>query len=171
MTDRYLNEITFMGKITRSMTHEMTNVLAAIGENSALGNDILSLDSESSFPSQQRLGRAFNVIDNLVRRGVDLSNRLNEFAHSTDQSTTTVDLNDMVVKTASFAARLSELKRVGLDVVEAENTDRRKVYAAIGKKTGTTAEVVGKRRALKIAEIASPGDWLQNESGQWYRKK
>ncbi len=57
------------------------------------------------------------------------------------------------------------------DVVKAENRDRRKVYTAIGKKTGTTTEVVGKRRALKIAEIANPGDWLQNENGKWYQKK
>jgi uncharacterized protein YdbL (DUF1318 family) len=57
------------------------------------------------------------------------------------------------------------------DVVKAENDDRRKVYTAIGEKTGTTAEVVGQRRALKIAEIAKPGDWLQDKSGKWYKKK
>ncbi len=56
------------------------------------------------------------------------------------------------------------------DVVKAENGDRRKVYTAIGKKTGTTAGVVGQRRALKIAELAKPGDWLQNASGTWYKK-
>ena len=56
------------------------------------------------------------------------------------------------------------------DVVKAENSDRRKVYKKIGEKTGTTAEVVGKRRALKIAELAKPGDWLQNASGKWYKK-
>jgi uncharacterized protein YdbL (DUF1318 family) len=62
-------------------------------------------------------------------------------------------------------------KKKNEDVVKAENSDRRKVYKKIGEKTGTTAEVVGKRRALKIAELAKPGDWLQNESGKWYRKK
>ena len=62
-------------------------------------------------------------------------------------------------------------KKKNEDVVKAENSDRRKVYTEIGKQTGTTAEVVGKRRALRIAEIAKPGDWLQNAGGQWYRKK
>ena len=62
-------------------------------------------------------------------------------------------------------------KKKNEDVVKAENDDRRKVYTAIGKQTGTTAEVVGKRRALKIAELAKPGDWLQNASGKWYEKK
>lgn len=55
-------------------------------------------------------------------------------------------------------------------VVAAENTDRLAVYQAIAKQQGTTAELVGKRRALKLAEMAAPGDWLQNEAGQWYKK-
>ena len=62
-------------------------------------------------------------------------------------------------------------KKKNEDVVKAENSDRKKVYTEIGKQTGTTAEVVGKRRALRIAELAKPGDWLQNANGQWYRKK
>ena len=61
-------------------------------------------------------------------------------------------------------------KKKNEDVVRAENSDRRKVYTEIAKQTGTTAEVVGKRRALRIAELAKPGDWLQNASGKWYKK-
>ena len=61
-------------------------------------------------------------------------------------------------------------KKKNEDVVKAENNDRRKVYSAIGKKTGSTAKVVGQRRALKIAELAKPGDWLQDKSGKWYKK-
>ena len=56
------------------------------------------------------------------------------------------------------------------DVVSAENNDRRIVYTAIAKKQGTTADVVGTRRALQIAEIASPGEMLQKADGTWYRK-
>ncbi len=56
------------------------------------------------------------------------------------------------------------------DVVAAENKDRSKVYAAIAKQQGTTAELVGQRRALKIAEKAKPGEWLQNAEGKWYKK-
>ena len=57
------------------------------------------------------------------------------------------------------------------DVVDAENNDRRKVYAAIAKQQGTTVELVGKRRALQIAKKAKAGEWLQNQSGKWYQKK
>lgn len=61
-------------------------------------------------------------------------------------------------------------KKKNEDVVNAENVDRRKVYTNIAKKTGTTATVVGQRRAQKLVELARPGDWLQNASGKWYRK-
>jgi uncharacterized protein YdbL (DUF1318 family) len=56
------------------------------------------------------------------------------------------------------------------DIVEAENEDRRQVYGAIAQQQGTTVDVVGKLRARQIAENAAPGEWLQNEQGQWTKK-
>jgi len=57
-----------------------------------------------------------------------------------------------------------------VDIVAGENEDRRQVYAAIAKQQGTTVETVGKLRARQIAENASPGEWLQNENGEWIQK-
>lgn len=57
------------------------------------------------------------------------------------------------------------------DVVAAENQDRTKVYNAIAKQQGTTAELVGKHRAVQIAAKAQSGDWLQDANGKWYQKK
>ena len=56
------------------------------------------------------------------------------------------------------------------DVVADENKDRQTVYNAIAKQQGTTAELVGERRANQIAEKAGSGEWLQDESGKWYKK-
>jgi uncharacterized protein YdbL (DUF1318 family) len=56
------------------------------------------------------------------------------------------------------------------DVVSAENRDRQTVYEAIAKQQGTTAELVGQRRAIQIAEKAGSGEWLQDTAGKWYRK-
>ncbi|MFP4347914.1 MAG: YdbL family protein [Desulfococcaceae bacterium] len=56
------------------------------------------------------------------------------------------------------------------EVVKAENEDRAVVYAAIAKQQGVSAELVGKRRAAQLRELAKPGEWLQNESGEWYKK-
>ncbi len=62
-------------------------------------------------------------------------------------------------------------KKEKADVIAAENKDRKTVYAAIAKQQGTTAELVGKRRALQIAKKAAPGEWVQDAGGNWNKKK
>jgi uncharacterized protein YdbL (DUF1318 family) len=57
------------------------------------------------------------------------------------------------------------------DVVAEENKDRKIVYEAIAKKQQTTPDVVGRIRSRQIAKKAKPGEWLQNEQGEWYQKK
>jgi uncharacterized protein YdbL (DUF1318 family) len=55
-------------------------------------------------------------------------------------------------------------------VVAAENQDRQMVYKAIAKQQGTTVDLVGKHRAIQIANKARPGEWLQDADGKWYQK-
>ena len=54
--------------------------------------------------------------------------------------------------------------------ITAENNDRKSVYSAIAGQQKTTPELVGERRAIQIAEKAAPGEWLQDQSGKWYKK-
>ena len=56
------------------------------------------------------------------------------------------------------------------NVVNAENGDRRTVYQAIAKSQGAPIATVGARRAMQIAQIAPPGEWLQKPDGSWYKK-
>lgn len=56
------------------------------------------------------------------------------------------------------------------DVVEAENADRKKIYEVLAARTGTTAEVVGKRRAEQIREQSDPGIMIQDVDGNWREK-
>lgn len=55
-------------------------------------------------------------------------------------------------------------------LVAAENSDRQQIYAAIAQQQGTTAQLVGQRRASQIAEKAGTGEWLQDGNGNWYPK-
>ena len=61
-------------------------------------------------------------------------------------------------------------KQENADVVEAENKDRKKVYEAIAKQQGTTVELVGKHRAIQIANKAQAGELLQDANSKWYKK-
>ena len=56
------------------------------------------------------------------------------------------------------------------NLVADENRDRAAVYQAIAKKIGTTPDLVGQRRAGKLAEMARSGNWLQASDGSWYQK-
>ncbi|MEK6202090.1 MAG: YdbL family protein [Desulfobulbaceae bacterium] len=56
------------------------------------------------------------------------------------------------------------------ELVGAENDDRLQVYQAIAKQQGTTDDLVGRRRAQQIMDIAQPGHWLQDINGSWYKK-
>ena len=61
-------------------------------------------------------------------------------------------------------------KQENADVVKAENEDRKKVYEAIAKQQGTTVELVGKHRAIQIANKAHAGELLQDANGKWFKK-
>ncbi|MFT3780386.1 MAG: YdbL family protein [Nibricoccus sp.] len=67
---------------------------------------------------------------------------------------------------------LLEARGAGADaaVISAENSDREVVYAALAKQTGTSADQVGRVRAKQIAQRASAGEWIQDESGAWRKK-
>jgi hypothetical protein len=56
-------------------------------------------------------------------------------------------------------------------VVEAENADRKTVYAEIAAQVNVVVVEVGKRRAVQIAKLAAPGHWLQDAEGRWYQKE
>ncbi len=58
----------------------------------------------------------------------------------------------------------------GADIVNAENSDRQKVYSAIAKQQGVSATLVGQKRAQQIRGKAAAGEWLQKPNGQWYKK-
>lgn len=61
-------------------------------------------------------------------------------------------------------------KHQNQDIVDAENSDRKTVYQAIASKQNTTADLVGSRRAIAIAENGKSGQIFQREDGTWYVK-
>ena len=56
------------------------------------------------------------------------------------------------------------------NIIAEENRDREMVYDAIAKQQNTSADLVGKRRAIQNGQRAAAGEWLQDDSGKWYKK-
>lgn len=55
-------------------------------------------------------------------------------------------------------------------VASDENRDREVLYALIAKRTGSTADAVGRARAKEIAQGSKAGVWVQDEGGRWIKK-
>ncbi len=55
-------------------------------------------------------------------------------------------------------------------LVNAENKDRKSVYAAIANKQKVDVALVGQRRAKQISDMGCKGHWFQTPDGSWYRK-
>ncbi len=116
MGEKDLREAAFLGRITAAFTHEMKNVLAIIKESAGLMEDLLALSQEAAFPHRDRFVRCLSTIAAQTKRGVELSGRLNRFAHSPDQDIATVDLNDILEQVVFLSGRFARLKGVTLDL-------------------------------------------------------
>ncbi|HBM16590.1 MAG TPA: DUF1318 domain-containing protein [Lentisphaeria bacterium] len=57
----------------------------------------------------------------------------------------------------------------GQAIVDAENADRKTVYQMIAEKTGTTLQIVGKQRAIQLAQNETTGHYIQ-KNGKWVKK-
>jgi hypothetical protein len=122
VSDNDVREAAFLGRMTAGFTHEMKNVLAIIRESVGLMEDLLLMSKDSGFPHLERFSRAVSTIQAQVRRGVELSTRLNRLAHSPDTPTATVDLNVMVDQLVLLTERFARLKGVALKVVPSSET-------------------------------------------------
>jgi len=107
-------EMAFLAKITASMTHEIANSLAIILESAGLLSDILSLSPEGDFPHREKFQRVLGNINDQVKRGVDISGRLNQFAHSMDEPLAAVNLPELLARVVLLMRRLA--KRRGIEL-------------------------------------------------------
>jgi len=111
------NEVAFFGKMTAGITHEMKNVLAIIKESSGLMEDIMSLAPDALISYQEKLERSLKKIKNQVERGVGLTDLLNKFAHSPDESIAKIDLHEKIEQLIALSQRFARLKNVVLEAV------------------------------------------------------
>jgi|UniRef100_A0A7V6DP15 C4-dicarboxylate-specific signal transduction histidine kinase len=110
-------EIAFLAKITASMTHEIANSLAIILESAGLLSDILNLSQESDFPHREKFQRILRNINDQVKRGVDISERLNQFAHSMDEPVAEVNIPELLDRVVLLLRRL--VRRRGIELAAA----------------------------------------------------
>ncbi len=112
----------FMGKITAGVTHEIKNVLAIIKESAGLLEDLLFFGKDNAPLPREKVQRTLGRIAEQVQRGVDLSTKLNAFAHSSDEISASVEINQAVSQAAQLCKRFARLKEITLLVKPVEKS-------------------------------------------------
>ena len=110
-------EMAFLGKIAASMTHEIKNTFAIILESSGLLSDIITLSQEGSFPHKEKFQRVLGNINQQINRGVDITTRLNQFAHSMDEPLAKVNVPALLEQVILLMRRLAKRRGIELKAV------------------------------------------------------
>jgi hypothetical protein len=76
--------------------------------------DILSFGKGKPFKYRDKLERALESVERQVRRGIDITDRLNRFAHTMDEETSWVEINDILDQVLFLMDRFARSKQVVL---------------------------------------------------------
>ena len=111
----------FFGKMTASVSHEIKNVLAIVNENAGLLGDLALMAERGAAIEPQRLNDMSRTVMKQVRRADAIAKNMNRLAHSVDESTRTIDLNDTLETLVALSHRFASLRDVGVRLYRNEN--------------------------------------------------
>ena len=111
-----LRHLAFVGRVTASLSHEIKNTLAIISESSGLMGDLIEYTPPpAEWAPYPRLKTLLTSIAEQVQRSGNLVKRLNVFAHSMDEESVAIELNDLLQQTTGLAQRFARLREVHLE--------------------------------------------------------
>ena len=102
----------FFGKMTASVSHEIKNVLAIINENAGLLEDLTLMADRGNPIDPERLKKMADTVKRQIGRADGIIKNMNRLAHSIDQITTTVDLNEAIELIIALTDRFAAMRGV-----------------------------------------------------------
>lgn len=106
----------FFGKVSASISHEIKNVFAIVGESSGLMEDLLLMHSKKGTTvDPERFRTLLARIRKHLNRGDEIVKCMNRFAHSVDEPVKVVDLVELTRLVLSLASRFAALQGVALE--------------------------------------------------------
>ena len=106
----------FFGKMSASISHEINNVLAIINENAGLLEDITLMEERGVPLDPEKLKKISTKVMEQVKRANGITQNMNRFAHSVDETIKRVDIADTLKFMISLSSRLSDMKRVSFTI-------------------------------------------------------
>jgi len=114
--------LAFFGSITASFSHEINNVMAIIGELAGLMEDLLRVADQGHPPQLERFRGISERIGTQVKRGEEMTKRLNRFAHTMDDPVKTIDMTHLLVDLIALSERPRTRRRARLETRFPEET-------------------------------------------------
>jgi len=114
--------LAFFGSITASFSHEINNVMAIIGELAGLMEDLLRVADQGHPPQLERFRGITERIGTQVKRGEEMTKRLNRFAHTMDDPVKTIDMTHLLVDLIALSERPRTRRRARLETRFPEET-------------------------------------------------
>ncbi len=111
----------FFGTMTASISHEINNVLAIINENAGLLTDFVLMADKGMPMDPERLKNLAEKINVQIQRADHIVSNMNKFAHSVDQSTKRIDLNELLELMVILSKRFAAMRGVTLEVTKQNN--------------------------------------------------
>ena len=106
----------FFGRISASISHEIKNVLAIVNENAGLLEDLTLLADRGKPLDPARLKMMAAAVKRQVERADVIIKNMNRFAHSIDQTITTVDLDQTIELVIALTARFAAMRGVKVEL-------------------------------------------------------
>ncbi len=112
---RHGDGLIFFGRITASVSHEINNVFAIVNELGGLLEDIVYGTKQGKTLEPEKVQRISEGVQKQIRRGKEIVQRLNRFAHSVDDDVSDFEISVVLRDVVDMAGRLAQLKRIELE--------------------------------------------------------
>lgn len=111
----------FFGRMSASISHELKNALAIIKENSGLLTDYIHMAGKGKAVETERFEKIARRIDAQTLRADAIIKNLNQFAHSVDTPSKSLDLNEILGLLVALHNRPAAMRQVALESRPAES--------------------------------------------------
>jgi C4-dicarboxylate-specific signal transduction histidine kinase len=111
----------FFGRMSASISHELKNALAIINENSGLLSDYIHMAGKGMALEPERFEKIARRIDAQTQRADAIIKNLNQFAHSVDVPSKSLDLNEILNLLVALHNRPAAMRQVALEPRPAES--------------------------------------------------
>ncbi len=111
----------FLAEMSVSISHEIKNAVAIIGQNAGLLEDFTLMADQGIPIDQERLKILLGRVMRQIKRAEEIAENMNRFAHSVECPVKRIDLGETLEFVVSLCGRVAHLRGVTLETKSPES--------------------------------------------------